>query len=199
MLPILYSFRRCPYAMRARVALHLMRQPFALREVDLKHKPPAMLKISPKGTVPVLLYPDGRVLDESVDIVRALMPAPVLSTEPLLQLLSDIYIPALNRFKYPNRYDQVDRAIEVKRLCSAMQTIAKWYGSGVLNENPDSYSQHDVFLLPFLRQLYRADAQWFEQTAPGALFSYVKTYMQSDLHEAVMVKQPVWEEGRDDT
>ncbi|HWV12635.1 MAG TPA: glutathione S-transferase N-terminal domain-containing protein, partial [Sphingobium sp.] len=70
MTAILYSFRRCPYAMRARMALIVSGQPVELREVVLRDKPPAMLSLSPKGTVPVLALPDGAVIDESLDIMR---------------------------------------------------------------------------------------------------------------------------------
>ena len=68
--PVLYSFRRCPYAMRARLALAVSGTLLELREVKLSAKPEAMLAASPKGTVPVLVLPDGTVLDESLDIMR---------------------------------------------------------------------------------------------------------------------------------
>ena len=70
MLPVLYSFRRCPYAMRARIALQVSATPYELREVQLRDKPPAMLTASPKGSVPVLMLPDGQVIDESWDIMQ---------------------------------------------------------------------------------------------------------------------------------
>src|SRR5690606_3294357 len=68
-LPVLYSFRRCPYAMRARLALLVSAQAFELREVALKNKPADMLAASPKGTVPVLVLPDGTVLEQSLDVM----------------------------------------------------------------------------------------------------------------------------------
>lgn len=68
--PLLYSFRRCPYAIRARLALHYADQPYQLHEVSFKNKPAHMLAISPKGTVPVMQLQDGTVIDESIDIVR---------------------------------------------------------------------------------------------------------------------------------
>ena len=68
-LPILYSFRRCPYAMRARMAIHASGQKCELREVLLRDKPPSMLEYSPKGTVPVLILQDGNVIDESLDVI----------------------------------------------------------------------------------------------------------------------------------
>ena len=68
--PILYSFRRCPYAIRARMALDYAGIKVELREVLLRDKPPSMLAASAKGTVPVLILQDGRVVDESVDVMR---------------------------------------------------------------------------------------------------------------------------------
>ena len=70
MLPVLYSFRRCPYAIRARLALHVSGAPYELREILLRDKPASMLAISPKGSVPVLALPDGQVIDESWDIMQ---------------------------------------------------------------------------------------------------------------------------------
>ena len=73
-LPILYSFLRCPWAMRARLALAFMNIPYEIREVDLKNKPSELLEASPKGTVPVLILPNGTVIDESLDIMYWAMP-----------------------------------------------------------------------------------------------------------------------------
>ena len=69
-LPLLYTYRRCPYAMRARMALLVAKREFTAVEIVLRDKPAAMLALSPKGTVPVLQLPDGSVLDESWDIMR---------------------------------------------------------------------------------------------------------------------------------
>ena len=68
-LPVLYSFRRCPYAMRARLAIQAAGLECRLREVVLRDKPQEMLEVSPKGTVPVLILEDGRVVDESLDVM----------------------------------------------------------------------------------------------------------------------------------
>ncbi len=69
-MPILYSFKRCPYAMRARMAIYLSQIVVEHREVSLKNKPKSMMEISPKGTVPVLLLENGDVIDESMDIIN---------------------------------------------------------------------------------------------------------------------------------
>ena len=80
MTPILWTFRRCPYAMRARMALHLADITYDHREVALRNKPDAMLDVSPKGTVPVLVLPDGRVLEESLEIIRWALPGADIGT-----------------------------------------------------------------------------------------------------------------------
>ncbi|MBC7548078.1 MAG: glutathione S-transferase N-terminal domain-containing protein, partial [Polaromonas sp.] len=67
---VLYTFRRCPYAMRARLALATSGLPCELREISLKQKPPQMLAASAKGTVPVLVLPGGAVIDESLAIMQ---------------------------------------------------------------------------------------------------------------------------------
>ena len=114
-LPILYSFRRCPYAMRARMALILASKKCELREIDLKNKPEDMLKISSKATVPVLEFPN-EVLDESLDIISwAMQPHPEsvhiystkekLMSEGLIQMFDSKFKYHLDRYKYASRYE----------------------------------------------------------------------------------------------
>ena len=114
-LPILYSFRRCPYAMRARMALILASKQCELREILLKNKPDHMIEISPKGTVPVLQLPD-KVLDESLDIISWAMVSHLdnvhvfSKTEEILymelvHLFDTKFKHHLDRYKYNNRYD----------------------------------------------------------------------------------------------
>lgn len=190
--PILYSFRRCPYAMRARMALYLARQSYVLREVDLKAKPQAMLDISPKGTVPVFVYPDGRLLEESLDVVQTLLPAPATPIEPMVTLLTQRFVPALVRFKYHERYADVDRALEASRLIESMQVMLRWHTEGWLHDDPTQYTQHDVVLLPLLRQLFKADDVWFAEQAPRVVHQYVLSFVQSEMHDVVMQKHPAW-------
>lgn len=190
--PILYSFRRCPYAMRARMALYLARQPYVLREVDLKVKPQAMLDISPKGTVPVLVYPNGQFLEESLDVVQTLLPEPAIPIDPVMQLLTQEFVPSLIRFKYHERYEDANRELEASRLMQAMQVMLLWHTDGWLHNDPAKYAQHDVLLLPLLRQLYRADEGWFAEQAPQAIHQYVLSFVQSEMHDVVMQKHPAW-------
>ncbi|MBB1486342.1 glutathione S-transferase [Oceanospirillum sediminis] len=120
---ILYSFRRCPYAMRARLAIMSAGQQVELREIVLKNKPEHMLTISPKGTVPVLILPDGQVIDESRDIMQWALnqsdPDGLLKTpggwqyEALQQKLVALtdyndgeFKHWLDRYKYADRYPE---------------------------------------------------------------------------------------------
>ena len=119
-LPVLYTFRRCPYAIRARLALGFSCHSYEHREIELKNKPAAMLYISPKGTVPVLLLPDGKVIDESYDIVLwalqrnypinwlKMTAAAKNITSYYMQEFNSDFIFNLNRYKYPDRYENVD-------------------------------------------------------------------------------------------
>src|SRR5579862_4167934 len=103
---ILYTFRRCPYAMRARLALYTAAISHENREVDLKNKPAEMLEISPKGTVPVLQLGDGTVLEQSLDIMNWALKNPNVPSD-LMELISEndtTFKDALNRYKYPGRY-----------------------------------------------------------------------------------------------
>jgi glutathione S-transferase len=112
--PILYTFRRCPYAMRARLALSSARLDIRLREVVLRDKPVAMLEASPKGTVPVLVLPNGEVIDESLDVMRwalaqsnpeSWLSADAAETDALIAQNDGPFKRALDRYKYPNRYE----------------------------------------------------------------------------------------------
>jgi len=116
-LPILYSFRRCPYAMRARLAIAASGRRCELREVVLRDKPPALLQASPKATVPVLVLPDGTVLEESLDIMlwalRLHDPQGWLTPErggldamlALIRECDECFKPRLDRYKYPQRFE----------------------------------------------------------------------------------------------
>ena len=123
-LPVLYSFRRCPYAMRARLALAVSGQRCELREVVLKAKPQGLLQASPKGTVPVLVLPSGQVLEQSLDIMLWALGQhdpqswlhPSQGTQAEMQALiaecDGPFKQALDRTKYPTRYPECNPAYE---------------------------------------------------------------------------------------
>lgn len=186
--PKLFSFRRCPYAIRARMALILKQIPFEIHEVDLKHKPPELLALSPKGTVPVLCLPSGVVIDESIDIVEfALDYQPDPQTEQLIQQLTDDYIPAVTRYKFADRHPDIDILYEQQRILSFLEKLEL-----LLQKKPYLYGKvmgkADICILPFIRYLYRADEAWFNSLDLPKLKAWFFDFINSDLHQRVMMK-----------
>jgi glutathione S-transferase len=175
-LPVLYSFRRCPYAMRARLALAVSGVQYELREVSLKNKPPELLAASPKATVPVLVLPSGQVIDESLDIMRWALeqndPDGWLNLGPLDDMLTLIaandgrFKHALDRYKYPNRYPlesggdvQAFALAQRFKAGSWLQTLEPRLSQGWLFGYKASIA--DMATLPFVRQFAHTDADWF--------------------------------------
>ena len=118
--PILYTFRRCPYAMRARFAIRSSKINVEVREIKLQEKPSEFLKSSPKGTVPVLITKSGQVLEESLDIINwALnindpqnwLGKRKLEDREIKNILDELEIKFktnLDKYKYPNRFSRID-------------------------------------------------------------------------------------------
>ncbi|WP_310385550.1 glutathione S-transferase [Roseateles sp.] len=198
MLPLLYSFRRCPYAMRARLALHYAGVELSTHEVSMRAKPPELLCLSPKGTVPVLLLPSGEVLEQSVDIMFwALAQAdpqgwrrPELDAESQswLALNDGPFKQLLDRYKYPERHPQQTQPAwraeaEALLLLPLEQRLARQ--PYLLGASP---SWLDLALLPFIRQFAGVDAAWFEAAPYPALRGWLRGWVASDLFVAVMVK-----------
>ena len=205
-LPILYSFRRCPYAMRARSALIVSGTEVELREVELRNKPAAMLAASPKGSVPVLVLPDGKVIDESWDIMlwalRRNDPQDwlgrderhVAATLPLLDENDTRFKRNLDAYKYPERHpEQTQSAWRsageafLQRLETRLNTTACLLGP--------EFSIADATLLPFIRQFSAIDSAWFASAPYPALRAWLNRYTSSTLFEKVMQKFPLWHQG----
>ncbi len=204
MLPILYSFRRCPYAMRARLALRAAGVALEIREVLLKDKPAALRAVSPKATVPVLVLPEGPVLDESLDIMLWALarhdPEGWLSQgdAPLGRRLIAIndgpFKAALDAYKYPERHPQASQrehreqavGLQIAPL-EALLATRPW----LLGEAP---ALADVALFPFVRQFAQVDADWF---AGGfaRLHAWLERLAASPLYGSVMQKLPPWQPG----
>jgi glutathione S-transferase len=188
--PILYSFRRCPYAMRARLALAISGTRYELREVKLSAKPPEMLLLSPKGTVPVLVLPDGRVIDESLDIMHWALgqhdPEDWLSRNDaaLIAANDGPFKQHLDRHKYPERYGvdpNVHRAAGLDMLIVLEDRLAcQSHLSGTRR------GLTDAAILPFVRQFARVDADWFAEQALPHLGRWLEGYLASELFEGVM-------------
>ena len=200
--PILYSFRRCPFAIRSRMALAKAGIICEHREVNLKNKPDEMLTISNKGTVPVLVLENGDVIDESLDImVWALHqndPDHWLNTniQQALQLINENdfeFKPELDRYKYHIRYPQYSQQHyreQAEHLISKLDTLLKKKcGTGFIDETP---TLADVAIFPFIRQFAGVDRKWFE----GSSFSDLVVWLQRIEHGedflSVMQKYDFW-------
>lgn len=202
--PVLYSFRRCPYAMRARMALSASGTVCELREVVLRDKPSAMLEASPKATVPVLALPDGRVIDESIAIMRWALSendpddwlggANDQAVSDLVTENDTTFKADLDRYKYPNRYDDVDPVVHrdngVRFLSKLDERLrASPYLCG------DRLSFADVAIAPFVRQFAHVDKDWFDTLELPGLQDWLARFLQSDLFNGVMQKYPQWQPG----
>jgi glutathione S-transferase len=195
-LPILYSFRRCPYAMRARMALLAAEVQVEHREILLRDKPAAMITVSPKSTVPVLILPGGRVIEESLDIMAwALAQNDPLGwgapEDPLIETNDGPFKHHLDRMKYAHRYDGanpvVHRAAALQLLQPLEADLAK-----TLYLRGDAPTATDIALFPFIRQFARADlAAWAAEPQPN-LRRWLDALTSSALFEAAMVKHPIW-------
>ena len=206
-LHVLYSFRRCPYAMRARLAVAASGRSCQLREVVLRNKPAAMLQASPKGTVPVLVPADGPVIDESLDIMlwalRRNDPQQWLQPESgspddafgLVAECDGPFKQNLDRYKYPPRYPDADpqacRDAAAAWLAGLNQRLTK---TPFLMGNRASIA--DVAIFPFVRQFAHTDKEWFSAQAWQALTAWLNAWLQHPLFEQVMVKVPAWQEGQ---
>ena len=205
-LPVLYSFRRCPYAMRARLAIASAGQPCRLREVVLRDKPQAMLDASPKGTVPVLALSDGRVIDESLEIMlyalRGADPEGWLapqegSLDEMLALIAACDGPFkhhLDRYKYASRHEG---AVAEDHRQAAMPFLQ------MLDERLAARSQlfgarialADMAVMPFVRQFASTDRDWFANMPLAHLQRWLAGHVESARFKTVMPKFDQWQPG----
>ena len=200
MMPILYSYRRCPYAIRARMALKYASIEYEHREIEFRNKPQTMLLVSPKGTVPVLCV-DGRVLDQSVDIIRwALGKADPDDWRGVDESISQAWIERndgpfkvlLDQYKYPNRFPELNRedvlnsAIDL--MLDPMDNLlrSKTYLLG------NKISWVDVAIFPFIRQFAAVNSQRFEDLRFTSLKKWLNQHLESELFNSIMNKHPVW-------
>lgn len=199
MRPLLYTFRRCPYAIRARLAILSSGVDVELHEVTLRNKPQALLACSPKGTVPVLQQPDGSVLEESLDIMlwALLRNDPQnwlrgrrelsVETQMLLAENDGTFKQHLDRYKYADRYPQQTPAAYralgeqfLVRLDTLLNQQA--YLSG------DRIGLADMAIVPFIRQFARVDSAWFYASPYLRLIAWLTEITNAELFVAVMRK-----------
>ena len=199
--PILYSFRRCPYAIRSRMVLSYMEVSVELREVLLNERPQSLYKISSKGTVPVLLLKDGKVLDESLDIMRwaikqgeqKLYEDKLNEQNQLIKYNDTKFKYWLDKYKYHVRYLEHSREY-YQRKCS--KTLAEY--DMRLRENAylmgDRIRLADIAIFPFIRQCANVDQNWFNNKYPN-LNRWLEIWKQSRLFKSVMMKYNQWRLG----
>lgn len=190
--PVLYSFRRCPYAMRARLALYSAKIFHEHREVDLKHKSPEMLELSPKGTVPVLQLDDGTVLEQSLDIMKWALKDPKMSPEDmnLIEENDTMFKQALDRYKYPGRYLE-EKDVNYRDLGELFLKKLETR----LSPCAGTPTFLDMAVFPFVRQLSKVDQQWFEAQNYSHLINWLDSMSASDLFQHVMEKFSPWSTG----
>ncbi len=193
---ILYSFRRCPYAMRARLALAVSGTRYELREVRLSDKPPALLSISPKATVPVLQAADWTVIDESLEIMRWALQAHdpegwLIRDDPELIAVADgMFKHHLDRYKYPDRYGvnpQVHRDGGLRFLCDLDARIAV---AGQVRGSVRGIA--DAAVMPFVRQFAGVNRAWFDALPLPSLKAWLASHLASELFERVMHRAAPW-------
>lgn len=197
---ILYSYRRCPYAMRARMALKYANIEFEHREIELRNKPQSMLLVSPKGTVPVLCMGD-EVLDQSVDIMRwAIDQSDPAGWGNVDDAIAQAWIEKndgpfkalLDQYKYPNRFPELnqeavlEQALQIMLLPMEQSLQATQYLLG------DQMTWVDIAIFPFVRQFSMVDVNRFEQLAIPSTKRWLAQHLESELFNSVMHKHPVW-------
>lgn len=204
LLPRLYSFRRCPYAMRARLALLFAELPVELREIVLKNKPSQMLAISPKGTVPVLQLPEGRVIEESREIMiwaleqndkQGLLDAKLIKqANDLLDKNDHEFKHWLDHYKYADRYPEMSQAEYQERGEVYLQSLET-----LLSKNAyllgDSISIADIGIMPFVRQFAHVDRDVFYGLPYPKLQRWLQDWLEHPLFKQAMTKFDPWQEG----
>lgn len=201
MNPVLYSFRRCPYAMRARLALASAGVSVTLREVVLRDKPADFLATSPSGTVPCLKLPDGPV-DESFDIMLWALqqndPDGWLQMpdtgHALIQTFDAAFKSALDHYKYPNRYPDTDRQTERAHAVQILGGIEPQLTATPYLHGPTPRLA-DMAILPFVRQFAMVDKPWFDTLHLPGVQGWLERFLTSDQLTAIMQKYPQWAPG----
>ena len=202
--PILYTFRRCPYAMRARFAIRSSKIIVEVREIKLQEKPSEFLKSSPKGTVPVLITNSGEVLEESLDIIywalnkndpHKWLAKGKLENRDIKKLLDDLenkFKPNLDKYKYPSRFSGVDQYLHRdKNLCFLKKLNSYLESNKSLNCEHLSLLDYSIF--PFVRQFRNVDQDWFEKLNFIFLNKWINQIIDSKDFSSIMKKFKKWE------
>lgn len=199
-LPILYSFRRCPYAMRARFALKYAGISCEIREVDLKAKPPELIEISPKGTVPVLVFKNGNVLQESMHIIawafeqmggENLSVVQKKEAEILIANNDTAFVKLIHYYKYPERYPEQDTKHTQKKLFEHLGMLDQRLSvhAFLLGQTMTSV---DIAIFPFVRQLVQIKPAAFHLPSLQHLLKWLDYFLNHPLFKSIMTNYPPW-------
>lgn len=197
--PILYSFRRCPYAMRARMALVVSGTKCIIREVKLSRKPAELLAASPKATVPVLVCADGRVIAESLEIIHWALqrndPENWLSREhpALIETNDGQFKHHLDRYKYPDRYGSSPVEHRAAGLELLRPLEARLAAQANLGGNERGLT--DIALFPFIRQFAETDRTWFDAQPLPRFQAWLSRHLGSALFQTIMLRLAPWQSG----
>lgn len=200
MKPLLYSFRRCPFAIRARLAIKVSGVEVDTQEVSLRAKPKEMLACSPKGTVPVLRFADGRVLEQSLDIMhwalaqndpeRWLDDDPAVTAEmmSLIQHNDESFKPKLDLYKYAVRYPQHPESYYREQAEPFLAELE----SRLINDDcllAGRYTLADMAIFPFIRQFSNVNPDWFYASHYHHLIAWLDRLISSELFQNIMQKE----------
>ncbi len=196
-LPILYTFRRCPYAIRARMAILYSGVTVGLREVVLRDKPLSMLEYSAKGTVPVLVLSSGEVIDESWDVMNWALSQDdpdhwkTCSDNSLVEENDSVFKQRLDQYKYADRHPE--HSAEYYR--DQCEIFLQKLESSLVNQTflmGDQITDVDIAIFPFIRQFAFVDKTWFDQSPYPQLQKWLAYFLVSDLFLKAMIKYPPW-------
>ena len=196
-LPILYSFRRCPFAMRARMALLISGTAFEIREILRRDKPAAMIAVSPKATVPVLVLHDGQVIDESLDIMRWALnqhdPEEWLAGDDtaLVAAFDDRFKHHLDRYKYTDRHGTNPAEHRAAGVALLQELDARLSTSRHLDRETRAVT--DIALMPFVRQFAAVDRPWFDAQPIPQVHRWLAGLITSPLFEQAMIRLKPWQ------
>jgi len=204
MSAVLYSYRRCPYAMRARMALSYSQIPVEIREISLREKPTSLLRISPKGTVPVF-HQGNLVIEQSLDIMKWA----IAQSDPdvwyptdleqeiayLINMNDGLFKNLLDSYKYPERRLSEGYLTRSEALVSAVELFIDPLNQ-CLSRNrflvSDQISLADIAIFPFIRQFSMVDQVWFANSGFHELNKWLCYHLESPLFTGVMQKYPTW-------
>jgi glutathione S-transferase len=204
-MPVLYSFRRCPYAMRARLAILSANKTVEIREILLRDKPAHMVGLSTKATVPVLWFENGRVVDESIDVMTWALAemagksdtsgAKWQGDRDLIASYDGDFKFHLDRYKYASRYEGADAAQHQQACLTHLLDLGPRLNDDWLAGDSPGFT--DIAILPFIRQFRIADPTWFDDHEQLEVVQlWLQRFLNWPRFQAVMKKYPVWQSGQ---